>query len=140
MCMSPILISFNELDVKRRINCSSLKSTSFSMQLFSASIIYSIGTWLMFMVACMIIFTPAAFFTKTCLLAVANSFVFLLFSLTVTLLLSNYNLKEESSLSMISNILGLGMAFLCGIFVPQWYLGESVLDFTPGLKHSLCSA
>ena len=128
MCMTPILISFNKLDVKRRINCSSLKSTSFSMQLFSASIIYSIGAWLMFMVACMIIFTPAAFFTKTCLLAVANSFVFLLFSLTVTLLLSNYNLKEESSLSMVSNILGLGMAFLCGIFVPQWDLGEKVLS------------
>ena len=28
---------------------------------------------------------------------------------------------------MISNILGLGMSFLCGIFVPQSMLGEKVL-------------
>ena len=28
---------------------------------------------------------------------------------------------------MIANILGLGMSFLCGIFVPQAFLGNTVL-------------
>ena len=128
MCISPILISFNSKDVKRRINCSSLNSMSMSLQLFTASTVYSLAIWAVFMIAGIFVFTPSRFFTKTCLLACLNSFVFLIFTLCLTLLIGCFNLKKQEMLSMVSNVIGLGMSFLCGIFVPQWYLGKNVLS------------
>ena len=127
MCMAPILVSFNSKGVKQRTACSSLKPLSKNFQLFGASIIYSLVIWLIFMLASMVVFSPKEFFSKTGLLACLNSFSFLIFSITITLIIGCFNLRD-SKLSMVSNIVTLGMSFLCGIFVPQWYLGEKVLS------------
>jgi ABC-2 type transport system permease protein len=44
----------------------------------------------------------------------------------ITLVVAQFNLKDEI-VSMISNVVSLGMAFLCGVFVPQYLLGDGVL-------------
>ena len=38
-------------------------------------------------------------------------------------------INSVDALNMIGNTLGLGMSFLTGIFIPQEYLGKSVLAF-----------
>ena len=35
---------------------------------------------------------------------------------------------NDNALNMVANVIGLGMSFLCGIFVPQWYLGDAVIS------------
>lgn len=33
----------------------------------------------------------------------------------------------QNILSMLCNVIGLSMSFMCGVFVPQWFLGDGVL-------------
>lgn len=47
---------------------------------------------------------------------------------SITAFVTSFKLKSNS-LSMIANIVGLSMSFMTGVFVPQWFLGESVLNF-----------
>jgi ABC-2 type transport system permease protein len=62
-------------------------------------------------------------------LCLLNSLVFLLIAATLALLLGSLSL-EWNALNMASNLIGLGMSFLCGVFVPQWLLGDSVRAFS----------
>ena len=57
--------------------------------------------------------------------------VFMMFSLALSAfvgILGSESVKKANYItSMVSNVLGLGMAFLCGIFVSQSLLGENIL-------------
>lgn len=141
MSVSPILVLFHKGDLEKRIACSSMSTMSKNMQLFSGCVIYSIALWLVFMLTSIIIFSPARFFTVSGLLCCLNSFVFMLFALALTLFISCFKIQGDA-LNMVSNIIGLGMSFLCGIFVPQWYLGKSVLSvarFLPAYWYVRCN-
>ena len=37
-------------------------------------------------------------------------------------------IEEKRAINIATNIIGLGMSFLCGVFVPQELLSEKVLD------------
>ena len=66
-------------------------------------------------------------FSVNILYAVLNSFVFLLFAAAMALLISCFS-PSDNTVNMLANIIGLGMAFLCGVFVPQSMLPDSVLS------------
>lgn len=66
------------------------------------------------------------FFLTNALYAMLNSFVFLLVAAAISLLVSLFPLGN-STINLISNIVGLGMGFTCGIFVSQDLLPESAL-------------
>ena len=55
-----------------------------------------------------------------------NSFVFLLFVIATALLISCFT-PNDNTVNILANIISLGMAFLCGVFVPQSVLPDSVL-------------
>ena len=65
-------------------------------------------------------------FTKEGFLAMLNSFVFLIVSLSITMFIAQVS-KSPKSPDMIANTLSLGMSFLCGIFVPIEYLSDTVI-------------
>ena len=58
-------------------------------------------------------------------MAVLNSLIFALFVAMFTIFVSTFQ-PSSTVMSMIAQALGLGMAFLCGGFVPQTMLGEGV--------------
>ena len=89
-------------------------------------ICYSILTWLIFTLVAVLFFGPKNVFSQQGQLCILNSFVFTLICVALTLLLSTFGLKDNA-LDLIANIIGIGMSFLCGIFVPQWYLSTGVL-------------
>lgn len=60
------------------------------------------------------------------LLIIINTFIALLYNCSMTSIIAALNIKENV-ISMIVNIVGLAMSFLCGIFVPIWLLGDKVL-------------
>lgn len=125
--MTPILITFNRKDLASRITCSSMSLTSKNMQLGLACIAYSLVIWLIFMAAGTIVYKPEMMFSSFGLYCILNSFVFLLIVTAIVLLLSTFALSDNT-LNLISNIIGLGMSFICGIFIPQWLLDEKVLS------------
>ena len=126
LSLVPILVTFQQTDVSSRIACSALPAQARTLQLGLGCICYSILTWLIFTLAAVLFFGPKNVFSQQGQLCILNSFVFTLICVALTLLLSTFGLKDNA-LDLIANIIGIGMSFLCGIFVPQWYLSTGVL-------------
>ncbi|MGN0346173.1 MAG: ABC transporter permease [Lachnospiraceae bacterium] len=56
-----------------------------------------------------------------------NTFIMILYNCSMTAFISSFRMKSEV-LSMITNIVSLALSFLSGVFVPQWLLGDSILN------------
>lgn len=123
--LGQILVTLNGSDLKKRTACSALSDGARNLGLTLGCILYSLGIWLLFQILCFAIY-GMELFHKNALLGVLNNFIFLLFSAAATLFVSCFA-PENNTLNMLSNIFGLSMAFLCGIFVPQSMLPEGVL-------------
>lgn len=122
--LSTVLIKINGREVSFRANCSSTTAMSQTMQILLGSIVLVLITWIVFMIAGVLI--NGGMFTGKCWLAVLNSFAFILVAAGIAILISI--LKSDSrSVAMIANIVSLGMSFLCGVFVDQTLLDEKVL-------------
>lgn len=57
-----------------------------------------------------------------------NSFLCMLIDCAMASLMTAL-IKSSNALSMVTNIVGLGMSFLCGVFVPIRFIGEKVVAF-----------
>jgi ABC-2 type transport system permease protein len=123
--ISPILMRLNEKDIRRRTDCSSLPVSRKTLQIFAGTAVAVLIVWAAFALLEVVKYGNSVF-TKTGLLCLLNSFVYILVAAGITLVVAQFNLKDEI-VSMISNVVSLGMAFLCGVFVPQYLLGDGVL-------------
>lgn len=124
--MTPVLVTLNKKSIKNRTTCSALTLTSKNLQLAGSCVVYSLVVWLLF-TGLNVLFYGTDCFTANAMLAMLNSLVFLLFAAALALLVS-YFAPDDNVISMAANIVGLTMAFLCGIFVPQTMLSASVLN------------
>lgn len=124
--LSPILIIFRRKDLGCRLECSALRRINKNLQLSLGCAVFSLILWLLFIIIGRIVFGPAMF-EKDGLLCILNSFVFLLICVSIALLVSAFS-PSHNALSMISNVVALGMSFFCGIFVPQWLLSKQLLS------------
>lgn len=127
--MAPILAIFRQKDLENRIQCSCLSLGSKNFQICLGCVAYSLIIFGLLLLASCIFFGPATIFSKDGILCIINSVAFWLVSIAITLFVSVFS-PNGDSLNLISNIISLGMSFLCGIFVPQYILGESVLQFS----------
>ncbi|MCR5676986.1 MAG: ABC transporter permease [Agathobacter sp.] len=125
LSMSPILMTFHNRDLAARISCSYLKPRRKAAGIGLGAICYSILVWLIILIAGgfggMYRYDPI----ETIALMTANSFVYLIVIVTMTLCIASFSLSEHA-LQLIANVIGLGSSFLCGVFVPQWMLAENV--------------
>ncbi len=124
--MAPILISFRKKDIESRMNCSALTLKSKNFQLTFGCIIWGLVIWLLFLILCGILAGFNFLFSSAGLLCILNNFMFFIICVAITLLISTFSVSKNV-LNMLSNVIGLGMSFLCGIFVPQWLLGTGIL-------------
>lgn len=124
--MTPILMTFNQKDLGARISCSSLSLKSRNAQITLGCIVFSLFVWLLFILTALFIYGADTLFSVNGLRSLLNSIMVLLFSIALSLLISTFSLKQQS-LSMIANVVSLGLCFLSGIFVPQYLLGKGVL-------------
>ncbi len=122
----PILIAFQKEDLRNRISCSATGEKKRRLQIGLGCITYSLIIWVFFLIVAILLFHPANLFTISGLMCILNSFVYTLIMTAFTLVLGCFNLTDNA-LNLVANIVGLGMSFLCGVFVPQWLLGENVL-------------
>lgn len=129
--LAPIIMIFQEKDMRNRINCSAQKLLSRNLELALGCGAYSIGMWFLFMILGTLVYR-GSMFTGNALYAMLNSFVFLLISIAMTLFLSCFDLGVNvmNVVNIVANLFGLGMSFLGGVFVPQNMLSDKVLAFS----------
>ena len=107
--LCPVILTLNRKGVRERTMCSSLTSANYSRQTALGASILVFSIWLLFMIVAIIWGrTLNVKFWLACL----NSFVYII---------------AAAGITAISNIIGLGMSFLCGVFVPQELLTGGVL-------------
>lgn len=123
--LGPVLMTFRKSEIKKRVDCSSTPLTSRNIMIIVSSIAFSLLLWVLFMLLGVTQYSEFVL-TKDYLLLTLISLMYMVMSLAMTYLTIHF-VKNENVLNMVSNIFGLGSSFLCGIFVPQELLGESVL-------------
>ncbi len=123
--LCPVLLVMRKKDQRYRMNCSSTNLKSFTGQVFAGSTVLVLAIWLLFMIGAMVMY-GGIFRGTNCWIAVLNSFVFGLISAALAILIASFS-PSENVVSMITQCVGLGMCFLCGVFVPQTMLSEGVL-------------
>lgn len=125
--LAPILVTLNSKEMKARTVCSSLTPRRRIAEMTAGCVLYSLAIWMLFMLLGTVMYGTSLWSAETALLGIGNSFVFMIFATAITLLISNFGF-DDNILNMVSNILGLSMAFLCGVFVPQSMLPAGVLN------------
>ena len=126
--LTPILTTFSEKNLAKRISCSSTSLFSRNLQLALGSIVFCLFVWLLFLLASGI-FYGDSILTKQGMLCVGNSFLLLPLGVSISLILSCFS-PSTNVVSMVTNVVCLGMSFLCGVFIPQQLLGKEVLAFS----------
>lgn len=122
--LSGILITILRKEVRDRSNCSGTPSLSQTMQIIAGCIVLVLILWVVFMIIAMIY--KGGIFSVNELYAVLNSFVFTLIATAIAILVAAL-VSNNSLINLVSNIVSLGMSFLCGVFVDQNLLGGTVL-------------
>lgn len=123
--LTPVLTKLNKKDIRRRIDCSSLPVSKKTFQIALATVTVVLGVWLIFMILGAVVYGEILFCRRG-FLGILNSLVFIIVAAGITMLVSQFDLNDNTA-NMVSNTVSLGMAFLCGVFVPQDMLGSGVL-------------
>jgi ABC-2 type transport system permease protein len=124
--VSLVLVTMNKKDIRYRTNCSCLKNSKYTFQLFFGSFLFVLFIWLIFMVAGTVF--NKEMYTGRAWLAVLNSFIYTLVAGSITVFLSAF-VNNMDIINFINQAVSLGMSFMCGVFVRQSLLGDGVLKF-----------
>lgn len=122
----PILLTLNKKEIKARTNASCLSASKQTLQTGLGAVIYSLVIWLIFMISAMIL-SSSMFFSKEGMLAVLNSFIFMIVALSLSMFISSLAPSPKAT-DMIANTISLAMSFLCGVFVPMEFLSKPILN------------
>lgn len=125
--MAPIIIVFHKKDLESRIYCSAFSINKINIQLTFGCLVYSVIVWFLLLLVAFISYGPDMLFSHNGLLCILNSLVYLLISVAITLFITLFS-PNSNVLNMIANVLGLGMSFLCGVFVSQYLLSDRVIS------------
>lgn len=123
--IGPILIVFHKKEVRERNSCSSYSLTRMNAQLFGGVITAGLGLCVFYCLM-VIMGTGTEIFSVQGLLYGMNMLSFMMVSLGIVFLLGEM-VQSVTAISMISNVLALGMSFLCGIFVPLEFLSDGLV-------------
>lgn len=122
--LCPVLLAMGKRDIRYRTNCSGIRPGSYTAQIIAGSTVFLFGVWLVFMAAGFLLYGGAM--TGGLWLAVLNSFVFSLFAAMLTIFVVEFE-PPATMVNVITQVVSLGMSFLCGVFVDQSMLGDGVL-------------
>lgn len=124
MSLTPSLTAINAKEIRYRTDCSGIRPSSYTGQVFAASIIYVLVIAVVFIATGM--FINGGIFTGKCWIAALNCLLCALFSAALAMFLAEFDPSNNAS-NALTVIIALGMSFLCGVFVAQEFLGSGVL-------------
>lgn len=122
--LTPVLIRLDGEEVRKRIFCSSYKFSNINVETGLAISVTGLGICgILIALSAIICGTDGVNYVG---LFYINMLLMMLIAISLTFLISKI-VKSEMVISMIGNIVSLGMAFLTGVFVPMEFLGAGVI-------------
>lgn len=123
--LAAVLLSVGKQEVKNRIECSPYKFVRMNLE----TVLGVLVTGFVICAVCVIISFVAFPKDMLCmegLFYILNAICMMSVALSLTFVISKLTANRQV-ISLLTNILGLGMAFLCGVFVPMEILSDSVI-------------
>lgn len=130
--VSPLILAFNKKDASARNKCSAMPFFVRNIQLIAASIVVMLIEFVILIAECMILYPKYIFSTKG-VFSILNVLVFELVAGALAYLTGQL-ISKPTATDIVSNTLGLGFAFLGGVFVPMEIFRSGLLvisRFTP---------
>lgn len=132
LAVTSVTSVFIQSEVRSRMRCSPIKTGNLQFQLFLGNLCLAVLFWLLLNAVIALVFQDFNLDSLR-LLLLLNSFVFSLVSLSLGFLIGNLTASRNAH-NAIANVMGIGLSFISGVFVPQELLGATVLriaSFTP---------
>lgn len=126
LVIAAIMLSFKG-SVRKRNQVGATSYDSVQRQIFAGGAVFSVIIWLFFL-AMAIAFSPDIMFSGYGALYTLSSFGLSFVGLSLGYMIGAL-VKSNQAVSGITNVVALGMSFISGVFLPQEFLGESVLNF-----------
>lgn len=127
-----VMGSFYHKDLKRRIQCSPMRTTRMNVILAGANLNFAFAVFALNILVGFVIFGRKIFSTAGIFMCL-NLFIFTIATLSISMLVVLV-VKSKAAQNAAANTISLGMCFLGGAFVPQFLLGDSIkllASFTP---------
>lgn len=130
--ISGVMVAVRRKILRERILCAPISNVTFTSQLVLGTVLVSFIVWLFMVVASALLIGVDVLFTTQGALIILNSLVFMLVVVAISVLICTFISgtstanRAQTVIVMISNIVSLGMSFLCGVFVPQALMGEGI--------------
>lgn len=134
MILGPIMNAFYKKDVKMRTDCGMVSVRKQNLAVVAGVAIVASVVWALLMVLGALVYHKD-FTVGTFLCGMLNSLLFLLVSIGIAVL-SGVLVKGVDALNGANNLISMGMAFTCGVFVPADFLPEGVNKFAEFLPAS----
>ncbi len=122
-----IMKNYYEKNVKMRSFCAPISSWKYNRQIIMGNIVVACLLWLVFMLIAYF-FYGDLLFTTSGILLVVNAFVFAQIALAIAYGIGIFVSSTEVQ-NGLATVLPLAFAFIGGVFVPQFMLGENVLRY-----------
>ena len=123
--ISLILSIFNAEKIRKRTIISSSSYKKNNRILLLSNLLYAFSIWLIYMVLA-IILLGNVLWTSNGIMYIINSFVHLITITSLAFLIGNI-VTNKDAVNGVTNVVGIGTSFLCGVFVPLSYLPDSVI-------------
>ncbi len=123
--LAAVLLSLGKKEVKNRIECSPYKFVRMNLETVLGVMVTGFVICLVCVVISFVAF-PEDMAGIAGALYVVNAFCMMMIALSLTFVISKLT-SNRQVISLLTNILGLGMAFLCGVFVPMEVLSDTVI-------------
>jgi ABC-2 type transport system permease protein len=124
--VSAFMLVINKPDLKLRNLCAPVSPRSVNTQSLLAILVFAAAVWGI-VVGCAFVLYGSEMLSVGGALLAANLFVFALVALCLSYLLGSL-IRNRNAQNAAANTISLGMSFLCGVFVPQSMLGDTVLS------------
>lgn len=116
---------FNNIKIKKRTLISSSNYRKINNSLFLSNCVYSLLVWLFYVVIGFILLGKTMI-SYHGLLFIFNSFIFTVSATSLAFMIGNL-ISKKDAITGIMNVVAIGSSFLCGAFVPQEILPNTVL-------------
>ena len=120
-----ILSIFNEEKIRKRNTISSSNYKRNNRILLLSNLLYAFAIWLIYLILAIIILGDILL-TSNGIMYIINSFIHLIMVTSLAFLIGNI-VNNKDAVNGITNVIGVGTSFLCGVFVPLAYLPDSVI-------------
>ena len=129
--ISLMLSIFNSEKIRKRNIISSTSYKKNNRILLLSNLLYAFTIWFIYLLLAIII-VGDILWTSNGIMIIINSFAHLLTITSLAFFLGNL-ITNKDAVNGITNVIGIGTCFLCGVFVPLDYLPNSVITIAHAL-------